>query len=170
MATQKDNSSTAMAMLGADSALLDFEPVNGPKTTLQSIRPAPHLTFDALRGANLARMPQFRNSLGLPVHSKPDGSDSVPAQWLQALVGEIGEYANLRKKFERGDMPEETFRALAAKELADVQDYLDILAMQIGIDLGQATMDKFNEVSVRIGSTVRLLAHGWYYTDRRSTS
>ena len=169
MATKKD-SSYEMAMLAVHGACLDIEDVRAGRTTSQRIRPVSHLTFDALRGANRARMPQFRNSFGLPVHNKEDGSDCVPAQWLQALVGEIGEYANLRKKFERGDLPEKLFRTLAAKELADVQDYLDILAMHLNIDLGQATMDKFNEVSERIGSNVRLLAHGWYYTDRRSTS
>ncbi len=123
------------------------------------------LTFNALRGANTARLPQFKNKHGQLAHSKPDGSDWTPAQWLQAVMGELGEYANVRKKFERGDLNADEFMQEAAKELADVQTYLDILAMQLGIDLGEATMDKFNEVSERVGSTVRLSADDWHYTE-----
>src|SRR3990172_5875389 len=108
------------------------------------------LTFNTLRGGNTARLPQFKNKYGQLAHAKPDGSDWSPAQWLQATLGELGEYANLRKKFERGDVDEATFKIEARKELADVVTYLDILAMQLGIDLGQATMDKFNEVSDRV--------------------
>lgn len=43
---------------------------------------------------------------------------------------------------------------MARKELADVVTYLDILAMQLDIDLGEATKSKFNEVSDRVGSYV----------------
>lgn len=121
------------------------------------------LTFNALRGANRARLPQFRNGHGQLAHSMPDGSDWSPAQWLQAVLGELGEYANLRKKYDRGDVDDSAFKAGAAKELADVVTYLDILALQLGIDLGQATMDKFNEVSQRVGSNVRLEAGDWHY-------
>lgn len=121
------------------------------------------LTFNTLRGGNIARLPQFKNRKGGQAHSKPDGSDWSPAQWLQAMVGELGEYANVRKKFERGDITAQEFRELATKELADVQIYLDLLAYQLGIDLGQATMDKFNEVSERVGSNVYIDAEDWHY-------
>ena len=114
------------------------------------------LKFCELRAANVARIPTFRNSRGKVAHKLADGSDWTPAQWLQAIVGEIGEYANYRKKYERGDISEEQFLQEAAKELADVQTYLDLLAMRLGIDLGKATRDKFNEVSERVGSHVRL--------------
>lgn len=118
------------------------------------------LTFNTLREANMKRLPVFKNSLGEPAHSKPDGSDWNPAQWLQAVVGELGEYANYRKKFERGDITEEEFLTQARKELADVVTYLDILAAQLGINLGQATMDKWNEVSKRIGCSLWVDAEG----------
>ncbi len=166
MATQRYRVHPAIAMLAAARLDRDVRRTHRPALR-RNAQPTSRLTFDALRAANLARMPHFRNALGLPGHTKLDGTDVMPAQWLQALIGEIGEYANLRKKFERGDMPEAVFRAAAAKELADVMDYLDILAAQLGIDLGQATMDKFNEVSLRVGSTVRLLATGWHYADTR---
>jgi NTP pyrophosphatase (non-canonical NTP hydrolase) len=114
------------------------------------------LSFAELRRANMKRLPIFKNKHGGLAHSKPDGSDWSPAQWLQAVVGELGEYANLRKKFERGDVDADEFHREAAKELADVAAYLDILAMQLGVDLGQAVADKFNEVSKRIGCEVFL--------------
>ena len=128
------------------------------------------LTFDTLRNANIARIPTFKNAHGELAHTEPDGSDWGPAEWLQALVGELGEYANKRKKFDRGDLSLEEFRVEAAKELADVQIYLDILAMRCldtkkhadpkGVNLGKATLDKFNEVSVRVDSPVFIDTNG----------
>jgi len=118
------------------------------------------LTFNGLREANRMRLPQFKNSKGDPAHSEADGSDWSPAQWLQAVTGELGEYANVRKKFERGDLTKEEFDAMARDELADVVTYLDILAFRLGIDLGNATMEKFNRVSERVGSDVVLDAEG----------
>lgn len=120
------------------------------------MQPNKSLTFDELRKANVKRLPLFKNSRGYPAHDEPDGSDWSPAQWLQAVVGELGEYANIRKKFERGDITRTEFLALAKKELADVQTYLDLLAFQLQIDLGEATREKFNEVSKRVGAEVYL--------------
>lgn len=125
------------------------------------------LTFNTLRSANKARLPTFKNKHGLPAHSEPDGSDWSPAQWLQAMVGELGEYANFRKKFERGDITEAEFQEAAAKELADVQIYLDLLAFRLGIYLGRATLEKFNEVSLRVHSPIHIRDDGsdWYATN-----
>ena len=128
------------------------------------------LTFDTLRNANIARLPQFKIQHGTKAHTEPDGSDWTPAQWLQALIGEIGEYANIRKKYERGDISKNEFFELACDELADVQTYLDLLACQLGIDLGNATIDKFNYVSSRAGSTVRIDCNRWYYLEREDKS
>lgn len=135
------------------------------------------LTFNTLRAANKARLPTFKNAKGEPAHSTDDGSDWSSAQWLQALVGEVGEFANLRKKYERGDITPEQYAVEAAKELADIQTYLDILATRCldtkdfvhptGVDLGRATIDKFNEVSARVGSPIRIRDDGsdWKYSD-----
>lgn len=120
------------------------------------------LTFNTLRGGNVARLPEFKNKHGLPAHSKPDGSDWSPASWLQAVVGELGEYANLRKKVERGDLTPEEASPLLADELADVVIYLDILAFQLGIDLGNAVMNKWNHTSERVGCNIRLRADDWH--------
>lgn len=104
------------------------------------------LAFSELRVANVARQ----------LKSFPQCVEWTPAQILQALIGELGEYANFRKKFERGDLPQGKFVVEANKELADVQIYLDLLAHALNIDLGQATIAKFNEVSHRVGSEVFL--------------
>lgn len=119
------------------------------------------ITFKVLRDANRARLPEFKNANGVFAHDPDqpnralvDGSDWSPAQWLQALVGELGEYANLRKKWERGDITHAQFYAAASDELADVATYLDILADRLNIDLGAAVVSKFNRISVRAGSTV----------------
>ena len=127
----------------------------------------PHkLSLATLRKANMQRLPQFKNKHGQPAHTMPDGSDWSPAQWLQAVVGELGEYSNVRKKYERGDITFEEFRVLAAKELADVQTYLDLLALRCldhgehvhhtGIDLAHATVEKWNEVSARVACSLRI--------------
>lgn len=141
------------------------------------------LTFSELRAANITRLPLFKDKHGRIVHAMPNGSDWSPAGWLQAVTGELGEYANFRKKFERGDLSFEEYAPHAAKELADVQTYLDILAQRCldrveritgnvlphsddywcahlahpsGIDLGEATRTKFNEISDRVGCEVKL--------------
>ena len=43
-----------------------------------------------------------------------------------------------------------------ADELADVLTYLDLLAAVLGVNLGQAAVEKFNEVSERVGFTDRI--------------
>lgn len=115
-----------------------------------------YLTFSALRYANLARLPLFKNAKGEPAHSEPDGSDWTPGEWSNAVVGEVGEAANLIKKVRRGDLTMEEARPKLAKEFADAVTYLDILAYQCGIDLGQATLEKWNEVSERVDVDLRI--------------
>lgn len=118
------------------------------------------LTFETLREANMARLPLFRDAKGRPCHSKDDGSDWSPAQWLQAVTGELGEYANLRKKVERGDFTLEEALPALADELADVVIYLDILAAQLGIDLGNSIVSKWNRTSQKIGIDLRIWGPG----------
>lgn len=89
------------------------------------------LTFLGLRNANAARLPLFKNKHGAPAHSKADGSDWSPAQWFEALIGELGELAQVRMNYELGLLSEEEFVLEVSKELADVQTYLDLLAQRI---------------------------------------
>lgn len=119
------------------------------------------LTFATLREANMMRLPLFRDAKGRRCHPNDDGSDWSPAQWLQAVTGELGEYANLRKKVERGDLTIDEARASLADELADVVIYLDILASQIGVDLGEATISKWNRTSEKVNAPIRISAEGW---------
>lgn len=88
------------------------------------------LTFDLLRQATRTRTPLFRNSQGGPAHHSPDGSCWSPATWLEALIGELGEFARVRHQYEAGELSFEDYSVAAAKELADVQCYLDLLAMR----------------------------------------
>ena len=130
------------------------------------------LSFDTLRLANVARLPHFKDSHGRPAHLKPDGSDWSLGEWACAVLGELGEAANIIKKINRGDltldMPSDK-RALA-DELADTLIYLDILAFRAGIDLGQAVVAKWNRTSERVGYEGRISAAGFAipygFTDR----
>ena len=125
---------------------------------------AEELKFIDLQVATKARLPHFRDSNGRLCHSRPDGSDWSPAQWLQAVIGELGEYANERKKFERGDLTFEEYKRKAEAELADVAIYFSILAQRAldvsgsphpdGVDLPAAIISKFNKVSDRIGCNI----------------
>lgn len=85
-----------------------------------------------------------------------------PTDWGCALAGEVGEVCNELKKLRRGDYgPSEAeddpaVRAIIAAELADVFCYLDLTAARLGIDLGAAIVEKFNAVSERRGSDIKL--------------
>jgi NTP pyrophosphatase (non-canonical NTP hydrolase) len=105
------------------------------------------LTFDELRIANQERLPDFAKAY------PGDESDWTPADWAVAAAGELGELCNLLKKRRRG---QDISTVDLAKEIADTVTYLDFVAWKLGIDLGKATIDKFNEVSERVGSHVRL--------------
>lgn len=124
------------------------------------------LTFRTLREANKQRLPQYRNKRGELAHKCNDGSDWLLSQWSNATLGELGEAANLIKKIERGDLDlnDPAVRLELGREFADVVAYLDILAMRAGIDLGHATVEKFNVVSERVGSDVFIREDGsdWY--------
>lgn len=114
------------------------------------------LSFGDLRAANVTRLPLFKNRRGETAHSQPDGSDWSLGEWANAVLGELGEAANLIKKIKRGDVTLDEAREDLGRELADVATYLDILAFRAEIDLGEAVRSKFNEVSVRVGCEVYL--------------
>ena len=70
------------------------------------------------------------------------------------LAGEVGEACNIVKKLAReamGMRGTRSSKAHLAEELADVLICLDLLAMDLDIDLAQATVDKFNRVSEERG-------------------
>ncbi len=109
------------------------------------------LTFQDLRDANLRRVGDFDTG-GL------DGWS--PAEWGNALAGETGELCNVLKKMIRrlaDDPSQDDLLEMAKEEAADVATYLDLVCARLGIDLADAITRKFNVVSVKIGSSVRLL-------------
>lgn len=85
---------------------------------------------------------------------------SLP-EWGNALSGETGELCNVIKKIHRGDfsLEEANEKELIADEAADIVTYLDLLCQKAGIDLGTAIVNKFNKVSEKIGSDVKI----YYY-------
>lgn len=111
----------------------------------------------------MARLPEFKNRRGEPAHEQADGSDWSLGEWCNAVLGELGEAANIIKKIQRGDVTLDDARTELADEFCDVLTYLDILAYRAGVDLSAATLSKWNRVSERVGSTVRLDADDWHY-------
>lgn len=69
------------------------------------------------------------------------------SDWMTALVGEVGELANIIKKRDlRGEsIPADDF----AKEWADCFMYLNLLGQRLGVDMPEAIRSKFNEVSIK---------------------
>lgn len=124
------------------------EEVGRELTTLRK-----RMTFADLRTANMLRLPEFKNNLGKPAHSEPDGSDWTLLEWAGAMCGEAGEASNVAKKFRRGDYCVNNVTEVEelADEIADNIIYADILAAQADIDLGEAVRRKWNKTSAKIG-------------------
>jgi NTP pyrophosphatase (non-canonical NTP hydrolase) len=122
------------------------------------------LTFNVLRAANVKRLPLFKDKHGRPAHSQPDGSDWSLGEWCNAVLGELGEAANIIKKVKRGDLTLDEARASLADEYADVVTYMDLLAFRTGVNLGEAVMSKWNRISERVGAPLRIDADDWHYT------
>ena len=82
---------------------------------------------------------------------------SIPHHTL-ALAGEVGEFANLVKKIERGDlrMGDARVRHALAMELTDVLTYVLNLAYLLNIDLAKAYEVKRNENDKRFTEQRRL--------------
>ena len=78
--------------------------------------------------------------------------DPWPVQnWALAIAGEAGELCNYVKKVLRGDFTWEEARQNILKEAADVITYCDLLISALGADTGEEVLNKFDEVSARIG-------------------
>lgn len=93
----------------------------------------------------------------------PDGfkhllSGWSTSDWMTALVGEVGEAANVVKKLNRcrdgvpgNKLSEPELRDQLRKELGDVFVYLDLLAQSLGFSIADAAAEVFNAKSVEIG-------------------
>lgn len=116
------------------------------------------LFFENLRSVNIERCKRW--------HGKKGVNDWSISEWLMALAGEAGEACNAGKKRLRlvkgnqqhGDVPANIEAATAAimGELADVVIYADMCATRLGMSLGDAVREKFNQISEREGFPERL--------------
>lgn len=139
-----------MSQLNQDTARNIIAAIS-PANDAERPKPQP-LTFDGFRAANVARCLKWH----------PEGIESwSPSDWLTAVTGDLGELASLLKmrNRERDGLPGNKFsptQKQVADELADVLTYLDLLAAALGVDLGRAAVEKFNEVSERVGFPDRI--------------
>ena len=80
-------------------------------------------------------------------------TDWTPMEWGCALSGEVGELCNYLKKRARGDdIPKKDL----AHEVADIITYLSLLCHKLDIEPERAIVEKFNIVSKRWKSKVKL--------------
>lgn len=85
------------------------------------------------------------------------------SDWMTAVLGELGEAANIVKKMNRyrDGIPGNKegladLRANLRRELGDVFVYLDLLAQSEGFSIGEAAREVFNDKSVEIGYPARI--------------
>jgi hypothetical protein len=105
----------------------------------------------------------------------PSCADWPLVNWMNAAHGELGEASNVLKKMLRGDYgpngersPE--FLAAFGKELHDALAYIDLAATCAGLSLETVTIQKWNEVSERIGSSMRIDADGLFNIEQKKHS
>lgn len=113
------------------------------------------LDLTTLRAANVKRCEQVFH----PLHRWS------PTDWACAVAGEAGEVCNAVKKLRRlhdgtntakDPQSVEACHAAIADEIADTVIYLDLLAARLGIDLSIAVINKFNAVSHRMKSDIKI--------------
>ena len=112
------------------------------------------LTFNMLRDANRRRQQEW------PGNDKAD----VAFRALE-VAGEAGEVCEKVKKFlraERGIKGSTATREDIASEMGDLLVSLDLLADELGIDLGDAARRKFNETSAKYSMRTYLGQNDWH--------
>lgn len=84
--------------------------------------------------------------------------DWSASDWMTALVGEVGEAANVVKKLNRyrdgipgNTATERALRDQLRKELGDTFVYLDLMCQALGFSVQDAATEVFNSKSVEIG-------------------
>ncbi len=87
----------------------------------------------------------------------PDCAKWEEAHWGNALAGEAGELCNIIKKRHRGWKESDNISdEEVGKEIADIICYCDLLAGKVGLRLEDILIQKFNEVSDRYNSMIKL--------------
>lgn len=106
------------------------------------------VAFSSLRQANSVRQKEW------------DPTDAITLEYRgNELGGEVGEALNVIKKLARERLGLRGSRATKVdleEELADVIICVDLIAMQMGIDLGYAVRTKFNLTSEKYGLKTRI--------------
>jgi NTP pyrophosphatase (non-canonical NTP hydrolase) len=133
-----------------------------PVTTAADVAPASTagapewLTFATFSAVNRERC-ESPDGFGHDLHSWST------SDWFTAVLGELGEAANIAKKLNRhrdgirGNT--EGYNALRdklRKELGDTFVYLDLLAQRLGISIGAAAVEVFNAKSDALGCAIRI--------------
>jgi NTP pyrophosphatase (non-canonical NTP hydrolase) len=84
------------------------------------------------------------------------------SDWFTAILGELGEAANVAKKLNRirdgipGNREDElTLKIKLRQELGDTFVYLDLLAQRNGFFIGDAALEVFRNKSKEIGYNVK---------------
>lgn len=120
----------------------------------------PGLTFAEFAAANLERC-QSSNGFN---HRLESWSTS---DWFTAIMGELGEAANVAKKLNRvrdgipgNKETVEDLKTKLRKEIGDVFIYLDLTAQALGFTIEAATVEVFDAKSAEIGYDRRLAAMG----------
>lgn len=102
------------------------------------------LSFKQFGKANVDRLETYSDKGKKPL-----------SYWGCCLAGEVGEACNLIKKLEDGRTNESSVEAIA-KELADIDTYLDLCYNRLGVDRVKVLKEKFNEVSDRYKCPIKL--------------
>lgn len=121
-----------------------------PEIPMPACKPpqAEPLKFEQLRAINYLRaIGPFKHDEGLV--------DWSPAEWSNAMAGEAGEACNLTKKLLRDGADAVDLEELG-DEIADVVIYADLVATRLGIKLEDCIRRKFNKVSDKKNSDLRL--------------
>jgi len=112
------------------------------------------VTFNVLRGANVNRQKEW-----------PGNEHADVAFRAIELAGEAGEVAEAVKKFLRAELGIKGSTATKddiADEMGDMLVALDLLANQLGIDLGKAVERKFNATSKKYGMRTYIDGADWH--------
>lgn len=125
------------------------------------IRASKNLSLEYLREVNSKRVELWNK----------DSPAWTPADNLVELVGELGEAANVMKKLRRLkcrmvphknqtpeelDKAEKDYIAHLTDEMGDIVICVDLLAQNLGINLSQAVVNKFNKTSDKYGFPIKL--------------
>jgi len=85
------------------------------------------------------------------------------SDWFLALLGELGEAANIAKKLNRvrdgipgNKLSKQKLEEMLRNELGDSFVYLDLLAQSLGVKIGEAAADVFNAKSRELGCPIQM--------------